>query len=683
MRNGGRALGAVLLSTGAIAGCAAPAARTPAERPAERTPPPPPRFPTLASCEPVLARLEDRRAFEPDLLGEIAVSPDPSARAMAALAMGRIGDERAGTLLRTLLSDGSPAVREMASFAAGVLAYPPLTDALEPLLADPERAVAARAAWAIGLLQEPGGQKALEEGVASADSPQRRAACLRALWRFGNAGSEATARAWVDDSDREVRRAALYALARRPTQPALPILTSALSDPDPDTAALAARALGLLARAESVGPLAAALGDRSPEVRVAVLLALQAVAEKNPGEALPAQARDRVLALAGSANPNLAVPALTLLRWSLADRDVFSRLWRVASTGEGRRRQVAVQSLMAGIGARADAAVDAAMQAEEPFLRAAVAEALSFLPEADAAPRRARLAADPELVVRVKVIEGLRTAELVRANRALVDAALGNETPVLQATGVDALSLLEDPAVLPVIREAVVRSYSAAAPDVGIEAIQAAEKQAARPEARAVVEAAYRHPATLVSRLARTSLVRTFHADPGAWPLREYDTGKSAADYAALLAEARRGWTARIQTARGEIAVRLEAGPAPLTVLNFVTLARKHFFDGIAIHRVAPGYVVQDGDPTGTGSGGPGYEIRDENDLLPYGAGTVGMALAGPDTGGSQWFVTQEAEPHLDGVYTAFGRVTAGLEVVRLIEQGDRIVSVTVEAGTP
>ena len=102
------------------------------------------------------------------------------------------------------------------------------------------------------------------------------------------------------------------------------------------------------------------------------------------------------------------------------------------------------------------------------------------------------------------------------------------------------------------------------------------------------------------------------------------------------------------------------------------------FFDGVAIHRVVPNFVLQDGDPTGTGNGGPGYEIRDELNPLEYRRGTVGMALSGPDTGGSQWFVTHSPQPHLNALYTAFGQVVSGQDVVERIEQGDRIVRVTV-----
>lgn len=119
-----------------------------------------------------------------------------------------------------------------------------------------------------------------------------------------------------------------------------------------------------------------------------------------------------------------------------------------------------------------------------------------------------------------------------------------------------------------------------------------------------------------------------------------------------------------------------------MTVDSFVSLARKGFFDGTAIHRVVPDFVVQAGDPRGDGTGGPGWVLRDELNSRPYLRGTVGMALSGPDTGGSQWFVTLSRQPHLDGAYTVFGEVTEGMGVVERIEQNDRLVSVTVSAGT-
>jgi cyclophilin family peptidyl-prolyl cis-trans isomerase len=139
---------------------------------------------------------------------------------------------------------------------------------------------------------------------------------------------------------------------------------------------------------------------------------------------------------------------------------------------------------------------------------------------------------------------------------------------------------------------------------------------------------------------------------------------------------------ATVETARGSFRIRLAGKAAPLTVMNFVSLAQRGYFNGVAIHRVVPNFVIQDGDPTGTGNGGPGYEIRDELNPIEYSEGTVGMALSGPDTGGSQWFVTHAPQPHLDGIYTVFGQVIAGQDVVERIEQGDRITRILI-AETP
>ena len=111
---------------------------------------------------------------------------------------------------------------------------------------------------------------------------------------------------------------------------------------------------------------------------------------------------------------------------------------------------------------------------------------------------------------------------------------------------------------------------------------------------------------------------------------------------------------------------------------NFVTLAERKYFDEVRFHRVVPYFVIQDGDPTGTGAGGPGYAFRCEYNGLRYDTGALGMALSGKDTGGSQWFVTHGPQPHLDGRYTIFGHVVKGQDVVDRIRRGDLIRSVTI-----
>jgi len=138
--------------------------------------------------------------------------------------------------------------------------------------------------------------------------------------------------------------------------------------------------------------------------------------------------------------------------------------------------------------------------------------------------------------------------------------------------------------------------------------------------------------------------------------------------------------TATFQTERGTIKVELAAGKAPLTVANFVNLARRGFYDGLTFHRVIPDFMIQGGCPQGSGTGGPGYRFEDETgNGLSHERGVLSMANAGPATNGSQFFITHVACPWLDGKHTVFGKVLEGQDVVDKVEQGDTIRSVTIE----
>ncbi|MCP3963144.1 MAG: peptidylprolyl isomerase [bacterium] len=141
---------------------------------------------------------------------------------------------------------------------------------------------------------------------------------------------------------------------------------------------------------------------------------------------------------------------------------------------------------------------------------------------------------------------------------------------------------------------------------------------------------------------------------------------------------------ATIHTNKGDIRLELAPEKTPLTVANFVNLASRGFYDGVAFHRVIDNFMVQGGDPTGTGSGGPGYRFEDEiTDLGHDGPGVLSMANAGPGTNGSQFFITHVETPWLDGKHTVFGRVVSGLDVVNSVAQGDAISNVTIEGESP
>jgi peptidyl-prolyl cis-trans isomerase B (cyclophilin B) len=137
---------------------------------------------------------------------------------------------------------------------------------------------------------------------------------------------------------------------------------------------------------------------------------------------------------------------------------------------------------------------------------------------------------------------------------------------------------------------------------------------------------------------------------------------------------------ANFDTDRGTIRVELAADKAPLTVANFVNLAQRGFYDGLKFHRVINDFMVQGGCPLGTGTGGPGYRFEDEaNNGLRHDRGVLSMANAGPNTNGSQFFITHVATPWLDGKHTVFGKVIEGMDAVDAIKQGDVIKSLKIE----
>ena len=169
------------------------------------------------------------------------------------------------------------------------------------------------------------------------------------------------------------------------------------------------------------------------------------------------------------------------------------------------------------------------------------------------------------------------------------------------------------------------------------------------------------------------------------------ETDKSGREPFEMNISSNKTYKAILTTDKGEVVIELFADAAPITVNNFVNLAREGFYNDTTFHRVIPGFMAQGGDPTGTGSGGPGYTIPDETKDNPntHAIGALSMANKGvPDTGGSQFFIIFEAQPHLDGAHTVFGKVTDGMEDVVLklsprdpstaTEPGNRLISVEI-----
>lgn len=228
---------------------------------------------------------------------------------------------------------------------------------------------------------------------------------------------------------------------------------------------------------------------------------------------------------------------------------------------------------------------------------------------------------------------------------------------------------------------AALRDESIESP-LGVIKALAARGEAEPRERGAVVELLERmghQPSYALRREAAAGLTRLGRPAPPPGPAPSLEAGAGGdvlRSYREIVERTRRPRTVEVRTNRGTFRLRLDCPRAPRTCLNFLDLAGQHFYDGLLFHRVVPDFVIQAGDPRGDGYGGPGYVLGDEINRLRYRRGILGMALAGPDTGGSQFFITLSPQPHLDGGYTAFGEIIAGAEVLDAIQGGDRIESI-------
>jgi peptidyl-prolyl cis-trans isomerase B (cyclophilin B) len=148
-----------------------------------------------------------------------------------------------------------------------------------------------------------------------------------------------------------------------------------------------------------------------------------------------------------------------------------------------------------------------------------------------------------------------------------------------------------------------------------------------------------------------------------------------------MVIDVNKKYTAVIKTDKGDLALDLYAQDAPVTVNSFVSLARKGFYNGLTFHRIIPGFMAQGGDPTGTGSGGPGYKFQDEFSSRTHQEGSLSMANSGPGTNGSQFFICYAPQPHLNGKHTVFGQLTQGMDALKKLVNGDKMNEVIITEG--
>jgi cyclophilin family peptidyl-prolyl cis-trans isomerase len=620
---------------------------------------------------------------------------DPELHAQAAYALAREPQPAALPLLRRLLGDADPRVRAWAARGLGRAGAAGDLTALAPLLGD----------GAAGAVIE-----ALRAGAALAaklPGATGAAALDRGLGHGGTGGAAAGAAAVTTGAASRAVVVADRDSVAASTAGNVPSASAAAADPslatlaggEGESGSWRARLLPLLSDPRAGVRVSAieAAGFWLPDAGLGAALAARAAATAAPLEeralALVALARGEravhTVAAGGFPAPaasgaSPSAPAAPGASASAPGAPGASPAPRAAPGASPSAPAAAGVSQAAPAAPGVSQAIPpdlamllaAAAVAPQPRLRASAAQAAALLGDG---ALLGRLAVDPSPLVR----EAALTAALAGPGAArAAAAALADRDEGVRIT---ACTWLTDHPVVPLagLKAALIvalRDESIESPLGAIRAVTA-RAEAEPLERGALVELLEdlgKQPSHVLRREAALALVRLGRPalPPGPAEGRAGDLPDNLDLYRQIVQRTRRQRTVEVRTSRGSFRLRLDCAQAPRTCLNFLELAGQHFYDGLQFHRVVPDFVVQAGDPRGDGFGGPGYTLRDEINRLRYRRGVVGMALAGADTGGSQFFIALSAQPHLDGGYTAFGEVISGLEVLDAIEAGDRIESI-------
>ncbi|MEQ1898898.1 MAG: HEAT repeat domain-containing protein [Vicinamibacterales bacterium] len=638
---------------------------------------------------------------EPSDIIPLLTDPEARVRRRAALAAGRAGQEEAVGPLVTLLRDEEFEVRQMAAFALGLLGRGSARPALVAALSDPHPAVQGRAAEALGRLAATDDAAAvaamvrvhLEKGALKEILPddesggQLPADAVRlGLVALGGLGSfEALASVALGSDAIPISSwwPFAYALQRSGDARATGSLRALLTSSGRYSRTLAMQGLGLLKAGDAVPDLLRVL-TAQPVDRGLAVESVRALRRIGDAQAAPA-----LLALAGDgrSEPSLRLEAIEALGSMPASTGIGDALLDLLSERDANVRAAAFLAL-ASLDPDAFLSAIAGLEADGDWrVRAAQAEAIGRLPAARALPALLGRLTDPDQRVVAPVLKALAATRSPEALAALM-AGLKAEDLVVRAEAARGLGAIKATASVRALADAV-EDWKAdpqyVARVAAIEALSLIDPVAAAPILRAGLGDRDWAVRVRVGEL----LAGIPQAGGPPQPLQDAATAARPAPASREIPQEEWAWLlappfsphARIEMDRGMVELELDILGAPQTVANFMSLARRGFFDGVPVHRVVTNFVVQGGDPRGDGEGGPGYTIRDEPNLGTYGRGTVGMALDWRDTGGSQFFVTLGPQPQLDGRYTAFGRVVEGMEVVDEIRRGDFVRKVTVWDG--
>lgn len=632
--------------------------------------PPPPFEPAELREKGLMLLLADRRVYDPFTIA--TVQQNDLLQAELAVALGRVGDSRGRTVLQALLADKRPLVRRSAAFSLGQLADPASASYLLRAVRDSDTETGT---WAVASLAELEVDLAtVVEAAESLKPGERWQRLLPYLFRFPAEQAYPLAEQALRLDNSDLKAMAVYALARHPDSRAAPLLRACLTDAHPRVRGWAARALGEVGERSDLARLEPLLSDSRSGVTIQALRAAQQLIARGLAAA-PTSWQPHLLRLFDDPRPGVALTAMTSSSAWLLDDQLGESLQARLESGSTRQRQVAFLALVQGKDPRAGDLTTGFAADPDPQLRASAAAAATLLDDRQVLEF---LSLDEASLVRAAAVAGLLGAGGAGVAEQ-AQKALSDPDPAVRATVAE--WLIEHPVVpADVLSRAIIGPGEREVVELRLFGTRAlVARGIAEPLERGLVvqnlETLARvgeYPGRLAAAAGLEELDRS---RPSIGPV---DTKKSAQSYTQIIRQTADSQSVELHTAYGPMLLRLDCPAAPMTCLSFIQLARQGYFDGQVFHRVVPDFVVQTGDPRGDGWGGPGYTLRDELSRQPFVRGVVGMASSGPDTAGSQFFITLSPQPHLDGRYTAFGRVVHGEEILDQIVQGDRLERVVV-----
>ncbi len=689
-----------------------------------------------------ILKAEDERRYDVVLEG-LLKNANPVVRSRAALAAGRIGDERAVTGLAALLESGDETVRTAAAFAIGEIESVKAVDIVVRFLDDSNTpdAIRAKLVEAAGKIAAANAkdEKSKELGKAILDTlkaengkgvKQSREVVLMGITAALRARPEGTGivvAKFLTNADARIRADAANTLSRVRAKNANETLRAILGeDGDPGARANAARALGAAEDKDAFNALIEAFKDRDLRVRVSAIRSLAALKDPKAADLLTARGEKllagyRRSAFAAPSEKNEMLEIATALGNLLANTGnarAFKFLGNYAALDKGQSPEIYVARFRISPGKIGDGAGMIKGWRQYVMLAQVVSEFAGIEPKTDEVKKlkselpdlmrplaKAYVSDDQEYQGAaamsapdvIRAFAKYKTDDLAEVLR----RGLTSKDIFIRATSAELLAELpasKDNTDL--LKTAFGKSLltDKAYNDAQLAMLDALYKLDKKESAGTLIDA-LNAPDYLVRKKAfdllkevpetsaevanattqRKNQVLPYAAASGT---KQGQILNTLPDYRRAVSRKNGKVKAILTTEKGAFTIDLLPEDAPLTVDNFIKLAKTGYFNGLEVHRVVANFVMQDGDPRGDGNGGPGWSIRCELNTVPFERGAVGMALSGKDTGGSQWFVTHSPQPHLDGGYTVFGRVNeAGMKIVDNIVRGDKIISVKIIEG--